>query len=360
MPRIISVGTATPEFAVQQEETMQLAKRLFSDSMKDIDRLLKVFKNGEIKKRHFVKPLEWYTEPHSFSEKNKVFIESAVGLCLTAIRNCFALEKMKKEIAYDEVEAIFLINTTGLSTPSLEARIINQLPFSSHTKRIPIWGLGCGGGASGLSRAYEYCLAYPGAKVLVVGVELCSLTFQLNDISKSNLIGTSLFSDGAAAVLVGGDDVSYDDLVDSPLPTILSTQSTLMKHSLDVMGWQFEDDGFYVIFSKDIPTLVKNWLQPVMLQFLEQNKLNESEIDHFIAHPGGKKVIMAYEEALHLPTNKTAQSLAILKEYGNMSSVTVFFVLERFMNQPVSYGDYGMMASLGPGFSSELLLLRWE
>ncbi|GIN70109.1 putative chalcone synthase [Bacillus sp. J14TS2] len=360
MPRIISVGTATPEFVVHQEETMQLAKRLFSDSMKEVDRLLKVFKNGEIKKRHFVKPLDWYTEPHSFSEKNNVFIESAVGLCLTAIRDCFAQAKTKREIGYDEIDAIFLINTTGLSTPSLDARIINQLPFSSQTKRIPIWGLGCGGGASGLSRAHEYCLAYPKAKVLVVGVELCSLTFQLNDRSKSNFIGTSLFSDGAAAVLIGGEDVPYNELVDRSLPAILETQSTIMKDSLDVMGWQFEDDGFYVVFSKDIPTLVRNWLQPVMLQFLEQNNLNEAEIAHFIAHPGGKKVIKAYEEALQLPESKTAQSLEILKEYGNMSSVTVFFVLERFMNQSISSGDYGVIAALGPGFSSELLLLRWE
>ncbi|KRG12470.1 type III polyketide synthase [Lederbergia galactosidilytica] len=359
MPRIISVGTATPENAVHQEETMQLAKQLFSDSMKDIDRLLKVFKNGEIKKRHFVKPLDWYTEAHSFSEKNKVFIDSAVGLCLTAIRNCLANGKAKKEIAYDEIEAIILINTTGLSTPSLDAIIMNQLPFSPQTKRIPIWGLGCGGGASGLSRAYEYCLAYPKAKVLVVGVELCSLTFQLHDQSKSNFIGTSLFSDGAAAVLVGGEEVPYEELVDRPLPSIISTQSNLMQNSLDVMGWQFKDDGFYVVFSKDIPTLVKNWLQPVMLQFLEQNNLMESKIAHFIAHPGGKKVIMAYEKALNLPAEKTAQSLEILKEYGNMSSVTVFFVLQRFMNQRVPSGDHGIVAALGPGFSSELLLLRW-
>ncbi|MCJ7839504.1 type III polyketide synthase [Lederbergia sp. NSJ-179] len=360
MPRIISIGTAVPEFAIHQEEAMELARHLFSGSMKDIDRLLKVFRNGEIQKRYFVKPLDWYMESHSFSEKNAIFIEAAVELCITAIQKCVTNSTLEADIAYEEIDAIFLINTTGLSTPSLDARIINQLPFSAHTKRIPIWGVGCGGGASGLSRAYEYCLAYPDAKVLVVGVELCSLTFQLNDLSKSNLIGTSLFSDGAAAVLIGGEELPYDQLVHRSLPTILHTQSTLMKDSLDVMGWQFKDEGFYVVFSKDIPTLVKNWLQPVMLQFLEQNNLEESEIAHFIAHPGGKKVILAYEEALNLPPEKTNQSLEILQEYGNMSSVTVFFVLERFLEQSISFGDYGVIAALGPGFSSELLLLRWE
>ncbi|MBS4194447.1 type III polyketide synthase [Lederbergia citri] len=360
MPRIISVGTGVPEYSISQDETMEFAKQLFSNSVKDLGRLLKVFHNGEIEKRHFVKPLEWYRQNHSFSEKNDQFIDLAVSLSIEAIKNCLESNSLQRKMSYEEIDAIIMINTTGMATPSLDARIMNKLPFSQHTKRIPIWGLGCAGGAAGLSRAYEYCRAFPDAKVLVVAVELCSLTFQKDDLSKSNIIGTSLFADGAAAALIGGDKVNYSEIIERTIPSIIDTQSTLMKDSLDVMGWNIKDDGLYVVFSKDIPSIVKEWLRPEVEQLLVHNQLSISQIKHFIAHPGGKKVLYAYEEALGLPSERTANSLKVLREYGNMSSVTVLFVLQRFLQQKINRGDYGVVAALGPGFSSEMLLVRWE
>ncbi|MBW8349036.1 type III polyketide synthase [Bacillus sp. IITD106] len=360
MPRIISVGTGVPEYAISQDETMEFAKQLFSNSVKDLGRLLRVFHNGEIEKRHFVKPLEWYRHTHSFSKKNDEFIDIAVSLSIKAIQNCLESTSLRRTISYEEIDAIIMINTTGIATPSLDARIMNKLPFSKNTKRIPIWGLGCAGGASGLSRAFEYCRAFAKAKVLVVAVELCSLTFQKDDLSKSNIIGTSLFADGAAAALIGGDEVKYSEIIERTIPSIINTQSTLMKDSLDVMGWNIKDDGLYVVFSKDIPSIVKEWLKPEVEQLLTHNQLSISQIMHFIAHPGGKKVLHAYEEALGLPSERTATSLEVLREYGNMSSVTVLFVLERFLQKEIIRGDYGLIAALGPGFSSELLLVRWE
>lgn len=357
MPAILSVGTAAMPYQVNQEKTKQYVKQLFSSSFSHIDCLLHVFDNGEIESRAFVKPLAWYQKRHRFSEKNDLYIESALRYGCEAVQTCLNNAAfLSKPIEYDEIEAIFYISTTGLATPSMEARIMNILPFSPHTKRIPIWGLGCAGGAAGIARAYEYCLAFPKAKVLVIAAEFCSLTFQPDDHSKSNFIGTSLFADGVACVCVAGDEVADE----AGLPRIIAAQSALMPDSEDVMGWDVRDDGLFVIFSKDIPSLIRTWLRPRVQSFLQQHGLAFDDISHFIAHPGGKKVIEAYEAAFGIDKEKTNISFQVLKEFGNMSSATVYVVLERFMKQAIPAGDYGLMVALGPGFSAEMILLRWE
>lgn len=359
MPAIVSVAEAIPEHVLTQDQAMDFARDLFSDSFKDIERLLKAFQNGQIEKRHFVKGLEWFKTDKTFEERNNAYIEQAIELGAKAIKCCLENGKfLNRNLPYDEIDAIFTISSSGIATPSIEARIMNVLPFSEHAKRIPIWGLGCAGGASGLSRAYEYCLAFPKAKVLVVSIELCSLTFQRNDRSKSNLIGTSLFADGAACALITGDEVQRDFQKLSSVPGILGTQSTTMRNSLDVMGWEVKDDGLYVVFSKDIPSIIEGWLKPNVTEFLRCKGLEMEEINHFVAHPGGKKVIDAYQKALQLDPDMTRVSLDVLKEFGNMSSATILYVLKRFM-EIGRKGDAGLATALGPGFSSELLLLEW-
>lgn len=361
MPYIVSIGEAVPRNVIEQKQAMEFAKELFSDTFRDIERLLLAFQNGQIEKRHIVKPINWYKEEHGFAEKNQVYIEAAVTLGIEAIKNCLMSSTyLKQEVPYNEIDAIFMISSSGIATPSIEARIMNDLPFSPHTKRIPIWGLGCAGGASGLSRAYEYCLAYPRAKVIVLTVELCSLTFQKRDFSKSNFIGTSIFADGVACALVCGDKTNILDYSKTfILPAIQATKSTIMPNSLDVMGWEVKDDGLFVIFSRDIPTIVERWLKPNVTEFLQEQGLKLSNIRHFIAHPGGKKVLEAYVNALQLPVPMTDISLDILMNFGNMSSTTILFVLNRFM-KIAEAGDYGITTALGPGFSSELLVLRWN
>lgn len=361
MPVIISVGEAVPPHTLEQKDVRSFSRELFSKSFKDIERLLKAFHNGQVEKRHFVKSLDWYKEDHTFAEKNNAFIDSAIQLGSAAITDCLNNKKfLKQEIACEEIEAIFFITSTGIATPSIEARLMNVLPFSERTKRIPIWGLGCAGGAAGLSRAFEYCLAYPKAKVLVLAIELCSLTFQRNDLSKSNLIGTSLFADGVACVLIAGDEVESSQIsLSASLPKIIATQSTTMRNSLDVMGWEVKDEGLYVVFSKDIPAIVEQWLKPNVSGFLQNHQLTIEQMNHFIAHPGGKKVLDAYVESLQLHSSMIELPLEVLRNYGNMSSVTVFIVLKQFL-QKGSPGEWGLCTALGPGFSSELLLLRWE
>lgn len=362
MPSIVSLSTCNPPHVFTQDRALSFARELFKDSFQDIDRLLNIFHNGQIEKRHFSVPLEWFQKEHSLQESNDLYIKLATKLGLEAIEECLQTSVfLERKIDYSEIDVIFFISSSGISTPSIEARMMNQLSFSPHTKRVPIWGLGCGGGASGLSRAYDYCLAYPHAKVLVVSVELCSLTFQRQDQSKSNLVGTSLFADGAACALVVGDKIKLNQLSTlSYLPHIQDTQSTLMPESEDVMGWDVKDSGLHVVFSKDIPNIVSHWLKPNVEEFLTRHSLKLDDIKHFIAHPGGKKVIEAYQETLGMDEEITAIPLQILKEFGNMSSATVLFVLKRFMEQEVAHGERGLITALGPGFSSELLLVEWK
>jgi len=360
MPTILSIGEISPPFKLTQKEAMEFSRNLFSTTFKDIDRLLKIFQHGQVDARFFVKEIEWYKSDRTFEEKNNAYIEQAVELGAKAIQVCLQQEKFLLEpIDYEEIDAIFFISSTGISTPSIEARIMNQLPFSPHTKRIPIWGLGCAGGASGLARAFEYCQAYPNALVLVLAVEFCSLTFQPGDLSKSNLIGTSLFADGVSCALLAGDkfDRKKRQRVES-VPAILSTHSTTMKDSIDVMGWDVKDEGLFVVFSRDIPTIIEGELKETVDYFLSQHDHKISDMEHFIAHPGGKKVLDAYETSLSILPDKTQISREVLRNFGNMSSVTILYVLKRFM-EIGKEGELGLAAALGPGFSSELLLLRW-
>ncbi|MFC4322728.1 type III polyketide synthase [Litchfieldia salsa] len=362
MPSVISIGLYKPPHEISQQETVEFARELFHDSYHDIDRLLKVFSNGQIKKRNFTESLGWLKQDRSFEEKNNVYIERSITFGIEAIKSCLSDSVyLKRPVDYKQIDAIFFISTTGLSTPSIEAKIMNRLPFSPHTKRIPIWGLGCAGGASGLSRAFEYCKAFPESKVLVLTVELCSLTFQQDDHSKSNLIGTSLFADGVACACVAGNDADLSNCKLETIPEIIDTQSTLMPDSEDVMGWNVKNSGLHVVFSKDIPSIIESWLKDNVYFFLKKQQLNLRDISHFIAHPGGKKVIQAYEKALGFSEEMTRVSHTVLQNHGNMSSATLLYVLAEFMkSSKVSKGDFGLAAALGPGFSSELLLIKWR
>jgi alkylresorcinol/alkylpyrone synthase len=360
MAYILSVGHAHLPHVLKQKEALDFAKSLFKNSFEDIDRLLNVFLNGQISERHFCMPLEWYEGEHSFEEKNNTYIKMATDFSVEAVKRCLTDDTfLETSINVEDIDAIFFISSTGISTPSIDAKIMNVLPFSPNTVRVPIWGLGCAGGTVGISRAKDYCLAYPKANVLVINAELCSLTFQPHDQTKSNIIGSSLFSDGVSCTLVVGEQSTLLQQKKQPiLLQCLETSSTLMENSEDVMGWEVKNDGLYVIFSRSIPSIVKNWFKGNVEQFLKNKSLTIEDIDHFIAHPGGKKVLDAYEHAFNLSQDKTKISRTVLEKYGNMSSATVMFVLEQTLKAEIKKGDLALMCSLGPGFSSELALLK--
>ncbi|HET7629632.1 MAG TPA: 3-oxoacyl-[acyl-carrier-protein] synthase III C-terminal domain-containing protein [Bacillales bacterium] len=361
MTEILSVGTSLPPYRVSQEEALQFAREAFQQHYSDIDRLLNVFHNGEINSRYFSAPLDWFKRPHDLKEKNDLYIQNAVRLSVQAVESCLRhADFLRESVPLEEIDAIVFVSTTGFSTPSIEAKLMNELPFSRHTKRIPIWGLGCAGGVAGLSRAHDYCTAYPQENVLILSVELCSLTFQPNDLSKSNLVGTSLFGDGAACVLMAGDQsplLSHSAL--SARPSVRGVESSFMPDSEDVMGWDVRNEGLHVIFSKSIPAIVERWLKPNVDAFLEKQGTARGSLSCFIAHPGGKKVLSAYKMSLAIKDEMMAPARNVLRNYGNMSSPTVLFVLAEQMTASADPGEVGLAVALGPGFSAEFMLLEW-
>lgn len=355
MPQILSVGTAVPPYQAAQEDSMQLSRSFFQSSFPDIDRLLGVFASSTIEKRHFCVPLEWFEEEHSFAEKNQLYIKHATELCVQAVTGCLR----KRNISPEEIDCLVFVSSTGISTPSMDARLLNLLGLREEITRIPLWGLGCAGGAMGISRASEFAKAYPDALVLLVSVELCGLTFIKSDQSKSNLIATSLFADGAAAVLIAGDSRMIVDTKERrAVPAIVATKTTTWRDSLDVMGWDLTEDGLKVIFSRDIPTLIRQRMRANVDAFLTPHRKEGSSVSHYIPHPGGAKVLVAYQKALQLEPEQTGLAAAILRQYGNMSSATVLFVLEKSLEQPWKSGERGLITALGPGFSSECILLE--
>ena len=352
-PKIVKVSLALPEHKVNQKIAREWARERFSSAFKDIDRLVDVFDNSGIENRYFCVPPEWFSgDDKSFQEKNDTYIEHATLLSNSAISSCLN----STEIGAGDVDYLIFVSTTGLATPSIDARLIGSVDMNPHIRRTPIWGLGCAGGAAGLSHAYHYILGHPKARVMLVALELCGLTFHFQDMSKSNLVATALFGDGCAAVLVTGEEV--EDGLEGPI--ILGTQSTLWPDSLKVMGWNIYNEGMQVVFSRAIPVIVRKMAKENIEVFLKQHDLRLEDIDHFIAHPGGTKVLDAYEEALNLRPGLTDVSRKILSEYGNVSSVTVLMVLERFMRSGMTQkGDLGLVTALGPGFSSEHMLVRF-
>ena len=315
-----------------------------------------VFENAKVESRYFARDLDWFGHDHDFTEVNDIYIEVALDLSERAIL------KVTKEcgISPSDFDVIFFLSTTGISTPSIDARLTNRIKFSPHIKRIPIWGLGCAGGAAGLARAHDYLKAYPTHRALVVGVELCSLAFQRNDRKKSDIISVALFGDGAAACVMVGDSVPLNENT-GPHPSTISSLSTIYPDSEEVMSWKVTKEGFKVSLSKDIPMIVHSLVKPNVTEFLTQNELSIGDISHFVLHPGGMKVLQAYSEGLEISMERLQISKETLRDYGNMSSVTVYFILERFLRTTREKSDeYGLLASLGPGFCSELLLLKWD
>ena len=331
---------------------MALARHFFQHAFDDIDRLLRIFAHSQIRKRHFCVPPEWFQQDWAFAEKNRLYLQHAETLAIETTRNCLN----KAGVPADAVDCLIFVSSTGIATPSLDSRIMHKLGMRQDIARIPLWGLGCAGGAMGLSRACDYARAYPESRVLLVCVELCGLTFIRQDMSKSNLVATCLFGDGAAAVLVEGNDVPLRR--SSPRLHFCGAQTTTWPQTLDVMGWEVTDPGLKVVFSRDIPTLIRQGMRENVERFLSPRGLSAEELDHFIFHPGGTKVLAAYQHALGLDAKATRLSEEVLRDYGNMSSPTVLFVLEKSMEQSWRAGEKGLLAALGPGFSSELLLLE--
>lgn len=343
--RVGAVATAVPDYVVSQAQARDLAARLFRNSLPDLDRLLPVFENTLIRQRRFSRPLEWFTQPHTFPECNAIYETTALELCERAAREALARAGVEPET----IGLIVVVSTTGLCTPSLDARLIPRLGLRRDAHRLPIWGLGCAGGVAGLARAWELARG-TGRPALLLAVELCSLTFQSGDRSKANLVAASLFGDGAAAVVLVPDGAG---------PELLGAHSTLLDDSEDVMGWDLVESGLKVRFSRDIPALIRERLPGWVAAACRDWNIAPSALRHFVLHPGGARVLVAYAEGLGLTRDQFGGAYTVLADYGNMSSPSVLFVLAEFLRRVPPENAYGLMLALGPGFSAEQLLFRW-
>lgn len=353
MPQIIEIITVDFGHNTGQEFAKEFAKNMFSETIPGIEKKLEAFDNAKIKRRNFCVPVEFFARDYSFEEKNRLFQEISLEHSVNAIEDCLTNAGFTKE----ELTDIIYVNTTGLATPSMDAMIINKMRLNKNINRLPIWGLGCAGGVSGIGKAMMIAKANPGAVIMLICVELCTLTFRRNDLSKSNFIATSLFSDGICACLIAGDEVIKRIPRQIKKNEIISSRSRLYYDSHDVMGWDFLNEGFKVVFSRDIPNIIHENVKQDIEDYLKLEGLGINDITNFIAHPGGAKVIQAYIDALALNPAMMTNTQEVLSSYGNMSSVSVLYVLNEFFRNGFKDG-YGLMISLGPGFSSEMALLK--
>lgn len=337
---------------------MERARHLFDRRGSEIERLLPVFGHAGVVTRYSAVPLEWYETSHGWADRSQLFVDHALPLLEKAAKAC--LEQAGRSIA--EVDALITVSTTGIATPSLDARLMERLAFRRNAARLPIFGLGCAGGVLGLARAAALAQAMPGQLVLLLVVELCGLTFRRDDQSNSNIVGAALFGDGAAAALVGCDDGAGERGPAPRTATIAGWGEHTWPGSLDVMGWRIEDDGLGVLFSRDIPTLVRQELGPVLRTYLSCQGLSLADIDAYVCHPGGAKVIEALEETLQLAPGTMTAAREVLRDYGNMSAPTVLFVLERMLalQRPAAGPARWLLTALGPGFTAGFLTLGFE
>ena len=339
-----SVATAVPEHRVHQSELADFARRFFGDAP-ELQRLLTSFANAGIDERQLARPVDWYETPQDFATKNEVYREVALALSERAAAE--ALDRA--ELAASDVGAIVFVSSTGISTPSLDSPLAQHLGCRPDVMRVPLWGLGCAGGAAGLARGAALCAGL-GAPVLVVAVEICSVTFVQDDRRKSNIIATALFGDGAAAVVLTPGE--------GPGPRVLGGYSHLIADSEGVMGWDLRASGLAVRFSPEIPAITHRVAPQVLAEVTAAFGL-EQPPRRLVLHPGGPKVLDAYQAALNLAPEALAHERAVMAAHGNMSGPTVLFVLQRVLDDPPPPGTHGLVLGLGPGFCAEGAVVRW-
>jgi alkylresorcinol/alkylpyrone synthase len=338
-PRLLGLKTAVPPFVIAQTDAAQYAQKLFGE-VANMSRMIPVFTNTGIERRYSCVPIEWYLGDHGWLDRTELYISSAVDLLEEVTRKLLDETGLRA----DQLDGIVLVSTTGVATPSLDALLIERMNLRRDIQRLPIFGLGCAGGVIGLARAAQLAMVQPGSNILFLAVELCALTFRKNDISKSNIVATALFGDGAAGAILSTDGEG---------PEVGPSGEYTWPQSLDVMGWDMAEDGLKARFAKSIPDLVARDFRKLLDEFLLRHDIPLSRISGFACHPGGAKVLDALEDAMDMQRGDLKESRAVLRDYGNMSAVTALFVAERMRLM----GQQTLMSALGPGFTAVFLML---
>jgi len=341
---LLSLATAVPPYVAEQHEAKAYAREAFGGKKALFDRLSGVFDNAGIARRHIVAPIEWYVKPHGWQDRNSVYLEAGEDLLVEAATAAIEKAGLKP----DDIDGVVTVSTTGIATPSLEARASARLGLRENVRRVPVFGLGCAGGVNGLSIASRLALADPGSIWLFVTVETCSISIRLDSDDPAAVVATALFGDGAAAAVVTSGRHS--------LAHITASAEKLWPDTLRIMGWDVEDPGLAVVFDRAIPPFVEEQLAEAIDEMCKEMGTSRSEIDRFCCHPGGVKVIDAIESALELNQGELNLEREVLRDFGNMSAPTVLFVLERLIDRGLP--DTVMMTAFGPGFTCAGMLLE--
>ena len=350
-PRIASLATAVPPHRVPQDEAVGFFQRSFDMPPAKRDRLKQLFLNADIETRYAAAPIHWYERAHSFELKNNLYIDKAIDL----LKQVTIDSLTAAGLACSDVDTLVTVSSTGVAVPTLDVRLMEELPFRRNVQRLPLFGLGCAGGALGLARAAACARAQPGSCTLCLVVELCTLTFCRNDRTTANIVATALFGDGAAGAVL---------TTDGPGPAVTAWGEHTWPHSLDVMGWHVTQNGLEVRLSRGVPDVARHRVRRVTDEFLASIGLELADVDDFICHPGGSKVLEALEDAFGLPSGGLSASREILRDYGNMSAATVLFILKRALvtsaadDRRRAGARRYLMTGLGPGFSIGYLVLE--
>jgi alkylresorcinol/alkylpyrone synthase len=348
--KIASAASAFPKHYYSQKVLMGKLQEYWGDRLRNPQLLERLHRNVTVEGRHLSMAAEEYYELKTWGQANDVWIK--VGQELGEQALCRALQS--SGVNPSALGALFFTSVTGISSPSIDALLINRMKLPANIKRVPIFGLGCVAGAAGIARCADYVRAFPGQAAALVSVELCSLTIQRDDLSVANIISSGLFADGSAAVIVTGSDMPFDG------PEVLATRSVFYPNTEEMMGWNVSEKGFRITLSPEVPVLIRENLRHDMDSFLADHGHKRSEIGSWVLHTGGPKVLEATEEALDLHDGQLTPSWDCLKRVGNLSSASVLVVLEDVMrNRRPEPGTLGILAAMGPGFCSELLLLKW-
>jgi alkylresorcinol/alkylpyrone synthase len=341
--RLCSIATAVPEHVATQTEVAERTRRVFGLRMPEFERIAPVFENAGIAQRHAVRPGDWYEQDQSWAERTQVYLAEATRLFVAAARD--ALERAGLSGA--DVDCVVTVSSTGIATPSLETRAAAELNFRPDIARVPVFGLGCAGGVTGLSIAARLAEARPGSTVLLVAVELCSLAIRLDKLTKANIVALALFGDGAAAAVIRTNAHGH--------ARIATADEHIWPDTLDIMGWDVDQQGFGVIFDRSIPAFALEHLRPAIDGILQRQGLSRRSVDRFICHPGGAKIVEAIETGLSLKTGVLDHERAVLARYGNMSAPTALFVLERAI--AAGLPPRSLLMAFGPGFTLSTVTL---
>lgn len=357
---IAATATAVPDHAMTIADVKDYLNKVFPLSESRVSMMLDVIANAKVEKRHFIYPMDYTITPRSLTQTSLEYQEHSVKLGRRVATECLE----RAGVTPEEVDMIITVSCTGVMLPSLDAHLVNQMGFRNDVRRLPITELGCSGGAAALGRAWDFLKGVREGNVLIVVVELPSLTFQRRDQSTANLISSILFGDGAAAALItrgsAGEESAATTNAERACPRIVGVQTHIVPNTMEALGFDLKDNGLHIVLSQDVPQLIREQIAGIVDGFLGRHGLSHEDMSAFVLHSGGQKLLAYIEEVFELPRELTQFSWDVLREYGNQSSASVLFVLQEWIRKArMSEGEYGFLAAFGPGFTVDMALLQW-